>query len=188
MNIPKELLEQVASRYTHLRNGSGGKKYGLSPFREEKHPSFYIYPDGHYHDFGDGSHGDAIDLVMRMEHLSFTDALSFLEREYGVKIPWNDSKKTVPKKKIKPKWSYRDTLERIGWLPQDRLTALNREDRLILDGLRKLDQQALSAWGICDKTYSLWHFTGWLTDEWLQIYKEKLEEIENDRKEWLRNE
>jgi len=184
MNIQKELLEQVASRYTHLRNGSGGKKYGLSPFREEKHPSFYIYPDGHYHDFGDGSHGDAIDLVMRMENLSFTDALSFLEREHGVRI----SRKRLPRRNKKSDFSYRKVMERIGWTPQDRLEALKREDRLVLDNLKRFDQQALSAWGICDRTYLILHFTCWLTDEWLQVYKEEREEIENDRKEWLRNE
>jgi len=183
MNIPEELLEKVTSRYTHLRNGSGGKKYGLSPFRSERKPSFYIYPDGHYHDFGDGSHGDAIDLVMRMEGLSFPDAIAFLEREYGVRLP----RKRLPRRKQKPKLSYRKIMEKIGWTPQDRLEALKREDKLVLDNLKRFDQQALSAWGICDKTYSLWHFTSWLTDEWFRIHKKEEEEIKNAERE-LRNE
>ena len=85
MNLPNDLLEKVASRYTHLR-GNSKRKCGLSPFRSEKHSSFVTFPDGYYHDFGNGFHGDAIDLVMRMENLTFPEAVSFIEREYGIEL------------------------------------------------------------------------------------------------------
>ncbi len=44
------------------------------PFHEEKTPSFTIYEDDHYHCFGCGAHGDAIDFLRRIEGLSFAEA------------------------------------------------------------------------------------------------------------------
>jgi len=187
MRLPEGLLEEVASRYTCLKNAGRDRKYGLSPFREEKHPSFYIYPDGYYHDFGNQFHGDAVDLVMRMENLSFPDALAFLEREFGITI------KPFGKGKTQPKRNCRVSSKEIGWTPEhrrwmleDRKKMLQREDIWVPYMLQLFDQQALSAWGICDRTYQTWHWTDWMTEEWMRIYKREWEEIKNAERE-LRN-
>ena len=39
----------------------GDKYKGSCPFHSENNPSFYVFPDGHYHCFGCQAHGDAID-------------------------------------------------------------------------------------------------------------------------------
>lgn len=185
MRLAEELLERVALRYTCLKNAGRDRKCGLSPFRQEKHPSFYVYPDGYYHDFGNGFHGDAIDLVMRMENLSFPDALAFLEREFGVTIPRDDGK-TFRKGKTQPKqtgW----TPEHRRWMLEDRKRMLHREDLWVLYMLQLFDRQALSAWGICDRTYQTWHWADWMLEEWFRILKREEEEIKNAERE-LRNE
>jgi CHC2 zinc finger/Toprim domain len=56
---------------------------GLCPFHEERNPSFAVWPD-HYHCFGCGAHGDALDYVMRSRRLDFRAALETLAGEHGL--------------------------------------------------------------------------------------------------------
>ena len=52
-----------------------GKMY-YSPFRDERTPSFEVNENKNlWHDFGEGTGGDVIALAMRLEHLSFGDAV-----------------------------------------------------------------------------------------------------------------
>jgi hypothetical protein len=52
---------------------------GRCPFHGEKTPSFYVYPkDQHYHCFGCGAHGDAVDFVRETRQLSFPEAVAWL--------------------------------------------------------------------------------------------------------------
>ena len=62
---------------------------------------------------------------------------------------------------------------------EDRKRMLHREDLWVLYMLQLFDQQALSAWGICDKTYLTWHWIDWMLEEWFRILKRKEEEIRN---------
>ena len=52
----------------------GNLHVGCCPFHLEKTPSFTVYPDGHYHCFGCGAHGDAITFLQRIKGLSFSEA------------------------------------------------------------------------------------------------------------------
>jgi len=58
-----------------------GKNYqALCPFHNEKHASFYIYPETNsYHCYGCGSHGDQISLLMALEGVQFVDAVKMLQ-------------------------------------------------------------------------------------------------------------
>ncbi|KAA6312794.1 DNA primase [termite gut metagenome] len=61
------------------------KQQGMyySPLRKENHPSFKVdYHLNLWRDFGSGEGGSIIDLVMRMEHCSFHEAASKLEKKY----------------------------------------------------------------------------------------------------------
>lgn len=61
-------LRAVGSRYT-----------GKCPFHEERTPSFYIFTqDNHFHCFGCGKHGDAIDFYMLQNDCSFQIAIGDL--------------------------------------------------------------------------------------------------------------
>ena len=53
-----------------------------SPFRDERTPSFHILAGGYgWVDFGDGTKGGVIDLVMRLEHCDRTSAVRRLADE-----------------------------------------------------------------------------------------------------------
>lgn len=51
---------------------------GLCPFHEEKTPSFFIFPNNHYHCFGCSAHGDIISFIMNLKNLSFKEAVKYL--------------------------------------------------------------------------------------------------------------
>lgn len=96
MMIPDEIIREIRERavilevisdYVVLKK-SGVNYLGLCPFHSEKTPSFNVNTaKGIYHCFGCGVGGDAISFVMRMEGLSFPDAVKFLARKVGVVIP-----------------------------------------------------------------------------------------------------
>jgi len=61
---------------------------GLCPFHEERTPSFSVNPDrGLFYCFGCRTGGDVIDFVMRLEGLSFPEAVERLARRFGVELP-----------------------------------------------------------------------------------------------------
>lgn len=80
-------LEDVVGRRVKLIRR--GREYvGLSPFQKEKTPSFTVVPDkGFYHCFSSGEHGDVIDFVMKVEGLSFPEAVERLAAQAGIEIP-----------------------------------------------------------------------------------------------------
>ena len=57
------------------------KGFAKCPFHSEKTASFRVYPDGTYHCFGCGAHGDVITFVMNIQNLSFEDACGLLDRD-----------------------------------------------------------------------------------------------------------
>ena len=63
----------------------GRQLYALCPFHTEKTPSFKISPDlGLFHCFGCGVSGDVIGFVMRLDKVTFPEALRTLARRAGV--------------------------------------------------------------------------------------------------------
>jgi len=78
---------EVISEYMSLKR-SGGNYQGLCPFHGEKTPSFNVNPArGIFHCFGCGAGGNVVSFVMRMEGLSFPQAVKFLAKRVGVEIP-----------------------------------------------------------------------------------------------------
>lgn len=79
-------IVEVIGGYVELKKA--GKDYrGLSPFRSEKTPSFFVSPDKQiWHDFGANEGGDVISFVMRLEGLSFPEALEILAARAGVEL------------------------------------------------------------------------------------------------------
>jgi hypothetical protein len=71
------------------------------PFHKERTASFYVFPDGRFHCFGCGAHGDHLDWLMMGENLSFKEALKRL-REIAGELA---GKPTTPKADIPPKAS-----------------------------------------------------------------------------------
>ncbi|NGX61560.1 MAG: DNA primase [Chlamydiae bacterium] len=79
-------LVELLSSHVELKR-SGGAYKGLCPFHEEKTPSFGTQRgDSHYHCFGCGAHGDAIEFLMSYLNLRFTEAVEMLAEKFHVSL------------------------------------------------------------------------------------------------------
>ena len=80
-------VSQVVGRKVALKKK--GREYaGLSPFKSEKSPSFFVNDQkGFYHCFASGEHGDIFTFVMKTEGLEFPEAVERLAEEAGVPLP-----------------------------------------------------------------------------------------------------
>ncbi|MBC2605678.1 DNA primase [Pelagicoccus albus] len=81
-------IYDVVSREVTLKK-SGSEYKGLSPFNNEKTPSFYVSPDkGFYKCFSSGNAGDAISFVMETERLTFTEAVETLAKRFNFELEY----------------------------------------------------------------------------------------------------
>jgi DNA primase len=79
-------IVEVISDYISLKK-SGSNFQGLCPFHGEKTPSFNVNPGrGIFHCFGCGVGGNALTFVMKMEGISFPEAVKLLAKRVGVEI------------------------------------------------------------------------------------------------------
>jgi DNA primase len=79
-------IEDVIGEYVQLKR-TGRNWKGLSPFGNEKTPSFVVSPEKQiWHDFSSGKGGNMFSFVMEMEGLDFKGALELLARKAGVDI------------------------------------------------------------------------------------------------------
>lgn len=79
-------IEDVISEYVQLKRAGRSWK-GLSPWTNERSPSFVVSPDKQiWHDFSSGKGGDMFSFVMEMEGLDFRGALELLARRAGVDL------------------------------------------------------------------------------------------------------
>ncbi|MEQ1671319.1 MAG: DNA primase [Hyphomicrobium sp.] len=80
-------VSQVVGRKVALKKK--GREYsGLSPFKSEKSPSFFVNDQkGFYHCFASGEHGDIFTFLMKTEGLEFPEAVERLAQEAGVQLP-----------------------------------------------------------------------------------------------------
>jgi len=79
-------IVEIVSRYLSLKRV--GKNYkALCPFHQEKTPSFTVSPEKQFfYCFGCGASGDVFHFLMRMEGLSFPEAVSRLAEETGIRL------------------------------------------------------------------------------------------------------
>ncbi|HCM76186.1 MAG TPA: DNA primase [Cytophagales bacterium] len=79
-------IVDVISDFITLKK-SGHNYKGLSPFTNEKTPSFFVVPGkGIFKDFSSGKGGDAFTFLMEHEGMSYVEAIRFLAKKYGVEI------------------------------------------------------------------------------------------------------
>ncbi|RAG80785.1 DNA primase [Streptacidiphilus pinicola] len=80
-------IDAVVGDYVQLANGGGGQLKGLCPFHDEKSASFYVNPSkGVYNCFGCQESGDTLGFVMKIEHLSFVEAVERLAPQVGITL------------------------------------------------------------------------------------------------------
>ena len=94
MKYPKEYLDEIKTRLKVSTVVSKlvvlkkrGKEYvGLSPFKNEKTPSFTVNDEKEfYHCFSTGEHGNIFDFLIKIENLSFGEAVKLLARKAGMR-------------------------------------------------------------------------------------------------------
>jgi DNA primase len=85
-------IDEVVSSYVTLKNAGGGSQKGLCPFHDEKSPSFNVNPSrGFFHCFGCDEGGDVISFLMKIDGVSFAEAVERLADKYGVQLRYQDS-------------------------------------------------------------------------------------------------
>ncbi|WP_155058362.1 DNA primase [Streptomyces blattellae] len=84
-------IDAVVSEYLQLRPAGGGNMKGLCPFHDEKSPSFQVSPSkGLFHCFGCQEGGDTITFVMKVDHLSFSEAVERLAAQAGITLRYEE--------------------------------------------------------------------------------------------------
>ncbi|MEU9246472.1 DNA primase [Streptomyces sp. NPDC048385] len=84
-------IDAVVSEYLQLRNAGGGNLKGLCPFHDEKSPSFQVSPSkGLFHCFGCQEGGDTLTFVMKVDHLSFSEAVERLAARAGITLRYEE--------------------------------------------------------------------------------------------------
>ncbi|MCK5678959.1 MAG: DNA primase, partial [Flavobacteriaceae bacterium] len=79
-------VEEVIGDFVNLKKAGANFK-GLSPFADEKTPSFMVSPVKQiWKDFSTGKGGNAITFLMEHEHYSYPEAIRFLARKYNIEI------------------------------------------------------------------------------------------------------
>jgi DNA primase len=96
MRFPPSLLDeirtrlpvsQVVARKVALKR-AGREMRGLSPFKQERTPSFFVNDHkGSWFDFSSGQNGDIFKFLMLTEGLSFPEAVERLAEEAGLPVP-----------------------------------------------------------------------------------------------------
>jgi DNA primase len=101
MGVSRSNLDQIRSALNPLDiireavptlKQAGNRWRGLCPFHNERTPSFYFMPDkGLWHCFGSCQEGgDIFKFVMRLDNLTFPEALRQLAQRAGVELQWEN--------------------------------------------------------------------------------------------------
>ena len=109
MKYPKEYLNEiktrlkvstVVSKFVSLKKR--GKEYvGLSPFKNEKTPSFTVNDEKEfYHCFATSEHGNIFDFVMKTQNLRFGESVKYLANLAGMQ-PYMFTKQDIEREE---KW------------------------------------------------------------------------------------
>ncbi len=82
-------VEEIIGEYVQLKRAGSNYK-GLSPFHEEKSPSFVVSPSKQiWKDFSSGKGGTAISFLMEIENFTYPEALRHAAKKYGIEIEEN---------------------------------------------------------------------------------------------------
>ena len=145
MKYPKEYLDEIKNRLkvstlvskTVSLKKRGKEFVGLSPFKNEKSPSFTVSDEkGFYHCFSSGEHGNIFDFLMKTKSIGFGEAVRILALEAGMQ-PYKFS--NFDEKKEKRFNNYKDIFKNYSELAS---TELFKKENI--DALRYLETRGLN--------------------------------------------
>ncbi len=101
-------IVEVIGEFVQLKK-RGANYVGLSPFANEKTPSFTVSPaKGIFKDFSSGKGGSAITFLMELEKFTYPEALKWLAKKYGIEV-----EETVETAENKEEQNRRESLMRV---------------------------------------------------------------------------
>lgn len=96
-------IVDIISQYVHLKR-SGRNFFGLCPFHNEKSPSFSVSPDKQiFHCFGCGAGGNVFTFLMKIEGISFIEAVQTLAERSNIALPTIQNNVDTSKEELKSK-------------------------------------------------------------------------------------
>jgi DNA primase len=79
-------VEEVIGDFVHLKRAGTNYK-GLSPFSDERSPSFMVSPvKGIWKDFSSGKGGNSVAFLMEHSHFTYPEAIRYLAKKYNIEI------------------------------------------------------------------------------------------------------
>ena len=94
-------IEDIVGEYVQLKPAGHDSMKGLSPFKDEKTPSFHVRPArGYFHCFSTGKGGDVFTFLMEMEQLTFPEAVEAVADQIGYRINYQGG--TAGARDVKP--------------------------------------------------------------------------------------
>jgi DNA primase len=79
-------VEEVIGDFVQLKRAGSNYK-GLSPFSDERSPSFMVSPVKQiWKDFSSGKGGNAVAFLMEHEHFTYPEAIRYLAKKYNIEI------------------------------------------------------------------------------------------------------
>ena len=91
-------VEEIIGEYVQLKRAGSNFK-GLSPFQDEKTPSFVVSPSKQiWKDFSTGKGGTAISFLMEIENFTYPEALRHAAKKYGIEIEETQVEQTEEQK------------------------------------------------------------------------------------------
>lgn len=91
-------VEEIIGEYVQLKRAGSNFK-GLSPFQDEKTPSFVVSPSKQiWKDFSTGKGGTAISFLMEIENFTYPEALRHAAKKYGIEIEETQTEQTEEQK------------------------------------------------------------------------------------------
>ena len=156
MKYPKEYLDEIKSRLKvstvvskYLAIKKRGKEFvGLSPFKNEKTPSFTINDEkGFYHCFSTGEHGNIFDFLMKTQNLKFGEAVRSLANLAGLQ-PYRFTKQDEQREKD---WNiYTEIYSNYIEIYKKKIVSEYNTNKKVLDylNIRKLDSEIIKEFDI----------------------------------------
>lgn len=107
-------VEEVIGDFVQLKK-SGSNFKGLSPFTDERTPSFMVSPVKQiWKDFSSGKGGNVVAFVMEHEHYTYPEAIKYLARKYNIEI-----EETEQSEESKEKSNERESMYLVSEFAQD---------------------------------------------------------------------
>ncbi len=159
----KNDIRDVISQYVNLKK-AGSSYVGLCPFHNEKTASFSVSPQkGIFHCFGCGEGGNVIHFMMKIENMSFVEAVEKLAERAGVALPKITDKDSA---KHAAAAKERETLYEINKEASEYFYSNLKDGKTAVDYMKKRQLSGMDA-----KRF----FLGYAKDSWDSLFKHLVE-------------